>query len=161
MPTQAAPVWRPSAARTIVLDAFLPPPRGGAALAPPPPAWPAKDPADVLDYQFDIAPALIGNDGDAIATVDVAVTPSGPGHLALTGTRADGASAVLWFAAGIAGTVYAVQLSITTRAGRTLARGARLPVLALSVPAVAGNTLQDETGGELTDETGAPITTVP
>ena len=48
----------PVPARTITLDAFVPVPRGsaahgsGAAL----PSWPLKDPNDLLDYQFDIAP---------------------------------------------------------------------------------------------------------
>ncbi len=78
MPTTAAHVWRPSAARTITLDAFVPVPRGTTATPPAPLSWPLKDPADLLDYQFDIAPALIGNDGDAIATLDIAISPAHP-----------------------------------------------------------------------------------
>jgi hypothetical protein len=49
MPTPATHVWKPSNARTVVLDSFIPVPRGSTALAPPPLNWPAKDPADVLD----------------------------------------------------------------------------------------------------------------
>lgn len=94
MPTTASHVWRPSAARTITLDAFIPVPRGTTATAPSPLSWPLKDPGDLLDYQFDIAPALIGNDGDAIATLDIAISPSNPGDLALTATAADGTRAV-------------------------------------------------------------------
>ena len=45
--------------------------------------WPTKDPIDILDYQFDISPALIGNDGDAIATLDVTIEPAQPGDLTL------------------------------------------------------------------------------
>src|SRR4051812_6374364 len=81
MATTANHVWRPSASRTLVLDGFVPGPRGLPARKPGPMRWPAKDPADVLDYQFDIAPALSGNDGDAIATLDVIITPSDPGDL--------------------------------------------------------------------------------
>src|SRR5437868_5812070 len=106
MPTIATHVWRPSSARTIVLDSFVPVPRGTTAAAAPPLSWPVKDPADILDYQFDIAPALVGNDGDSIATLDVLITPSTPGDLVLQRSAVDGASAVLWFASGRAGTTY-------------------------------------------------------
>jgi hypothetical protein len=95
MPTPATHVWKPSNARTVVLDSFIPVPRGSAAVAPPPLNWPTKDPADILDYQFDISPALVGNDGDAIATLDVAIAPASPGDVALRSTSADGAVAVL------------------------------------------------------------------
>ena len=71
--TPAAHLWRPSVARLLVLDTFVPVPRGTVAAALPPLQWPAKDPLDVLDYQFDIAPALTGNRGDAISTLDVAI----------------------------------------------------------------------------------------
>ena len=91
MPTPATHVWKPSNARTVVLDSFIPVPRGSTALAPPPLNWPAKDPADVLDYQFDISPALVGNDGDAIATLDVTIEPANPGDLVLNSATTDGA----------------------------------------------------------------------
>ena len=64
MPTQAKHVWKPSSARTVTLDSFIPVARGSVASAPSPLNWPTKDPADVLDYQFDISPAFVGNDGD-------------------------------------------------------------------------------------------------
>ena len=66
MPTIASHVWRPSSARILYLDSFIPVARGSAAMAPAPLSWPAKDPADVLDYQFNVASAVVGNDGDAI-----------------------------------------------------------------------------------------------
>ncbi len=62
MITPATHIWKPSTARTVVLDTFIPVPRGSAAIASAPLNWPAKDPADVLDYQFDISPALVGNE---------------------------------------------------------------------------------------------------
>src|SRR5215813_7705406 len=96
MPTPASHVWKPSNARTILLDCFIPVPRGSTAVAPPPLNWPTKDPADVLDYQFDISPALVGNDGDTIATLDVTVEPASPGGLVVNSVTADGAVAVLW-----------------------------------------------------------------
>ena len=83
MPTPASHVWKPSTARTVVLDSFIPVPRGSAAIAPPPLNWPTKDPADVLDYQFDVSPALVGNDGDAVETLDVSIEPANPGDLTL------------------------------------------------------------------------------
>jgi len=158
MATPAQPVWRPSHARAVLLDSFVPVPRGAAALAPPPLSWPAKDPADILDYQFDIAPALIGNDGDGIASLDVAIAPAGPGDLALVSAAADGTSAVLWLSGGQAGVNYAVTLGIVTRNNRVLSRVVRLPVLALSAPALPDIVLLAGPQEGLTDQNGNPIT---
>ncbi len=157
MPTTASHVWRPSAARTITLDAFIPVPRGTTATVPSPLSWPLKDPADLLDYQFDIAPALIGNDGDAIATLDIAIIPSNSGDLALTATAADGTRAVLWLSGGIPGTTYTVTLTIGTQAGRTVARSVLLPVATLAVQPSAAVPLTTEAGTALTDSNGNPI----
>lgn len=157
MPTAATHIWRPSAARTITLDAFVPVPRGTIAQAPSPLSWPVKDPADLLDYQFNIAPALIGNDGDAIATLDITISPSAPGDLALTATAADGARAVLWLSGGQPGTTYTVTLTIGTQAGRTIARSVLLPVLTLAIQPTAANDLLVNAGTPLTDQNGNPI----
>lgn len=148
-------VWRPSAARVLVLDSFVPAPRGAAA--PKPLSWPAKDPQDVLDYQFDIAPALQGNDGDAVASLDVSIKPADPGDLSLASAAADGARCVLWLAGGHAGTTYSVTLRVGTQAGRTLSRSVLLPVVSLSEPAVAADALMADQGGALTDENGRPL----
>ena len=134
MATTASHVWRPSAARTVVLDAFIPTPRGTAALVAPPLSWPVKDPSDVLDYQFDIAPALIGNDGDVISSLDISISPANTGDLTLNSSTADGTRAVLWLSSGQAGTTYLVSFTIGTEAGRTIARSVLLPVLSLAVP---------------------------
>ncbi len=157
MPTPATHVWRPSAARTITLDTFVPVPRGTTAQPPAPASWPLKDPNDLLDYQFDITPALIGNDGDAIATLDVVISPSAPGDLALVSMAADGSRAVLWFSSGQSGTIYTVTLTIGTEAGRTIARSVLLPVIALATPAGSTATLLTETGVSVTDQNGNPI----
>ncbi len=157
MPTTASHVWRPSAARTITLDAFIPVPRGTTATVPAPLSWPLKDPADLLDYQFDIAPALIGNDGDAIATLDITISPSNPGDLALASTAADGSRAVLWLSAGQPGTTYTVTLTIGTQAGRTIARSVLLPVATLAIQPGVMAPLVTETGSTLTDSNGNPI----
>jgi hypothetical protein len=157
MPTSAAHVWVPSCARVIKLDDFVPVPRGtpatGTALA----SWPAKDPSDVLDYQFDISAALIGNPGDGITSLDVSIAPNNPGDLVLNSCSADGTSAVLWLARGQAGTVYTVTLAISTTAGRTLSRSVLLPVIALSNPPVPQNALDTNTGAPITDQNGNPI----
>ncbi len=159
MTTPATHVWKPSTARTVVLDSFIPVPRGAAAVAPPPLNWPTKDPTDVLDYQFDISPALVGNDGDAIATLDVTVKPNNPGDLTLHSAQADGAVAVLWFSDGQAGTVYTVTVVITTVNGRTIQRSILLPVLLLSVPAIPPNAVETSAGVVLTDQNGNPVLT--
>ncbi len=157
MPTTATHVWKPSVARTVTLDAFIPVPRGATPSPVVLPSWPLKDPADLLDYQFDIAPALIGNDGDAIATLDIAITPSNPGDLALTATSADGARAVLWLAGGQVGTTYVISLAIGTQAGRSLARSVLLPVAQLAAPGSPPNGLVTSNGLTLTDQNGNPI----
>ena len=132
MTTVASHVWKPSVARTVTLDAFIPVPRGTTPRVPTTPSWPIKDPFDLLDYQFDITPALVGNDGDAIATLDIAISPANPGDLALTATAADGCRAVLWLGGGQPGTTYTVTLTIGTQAGRTIARSVALPVATLA-----------------------------
>lgn len=157
MSTLATHVWKPSAARTVTLDAFVPVPRGATPAPAVLPSWPLKDPADLLDYQFDIAPALIGNDGDAIATLDIAIAPSNPGDLALTATSADGTRAVLWLTGGQVGITYVVSLSIGTQAGRSLARSVLLPVAQLAVPASPTGGLTTGSGVSLTDQNGNPI----
>lgn len=157
MPTPATHVWKPSNARTVVLDSFVPVPRGSTAVAPPPLNWPTKDPVDVLDYQFDITPALVGNDEDTIATLDVTIEPSNPGCLILKSATADGAVAVLWLAGGQAGVTYTITLVITTTNGRTINRSILLPVLYLSVPAIPGDALLTDGGMMLTDQNGNPV----
>ncbi len=161
MPTPATHVWKPSNARTVVLDAFIPVPRGSAAAAPPPLNWPTKDPIDVLDYQFDITPAVVGNDGDVIATLDVSIEPNNPGDLSLQSATTDGTVAILWLAGGQAGTVYTVTLVIATTNGRTIQRSILLPVVYLSVPPVPPNALVTNAGVVLTDQNGNPVLTSP
>ena len=160
MPTIATHVWRPSSSRRILLDAFIPVARGAPAIASPLLAWPTKDPGDVLDYQLDISPALIGNDGDSIATLDVQITPAMPGDLVLTASAADGTSAVLWFAFGQINTVYAVSISIGTTNGRIIHRSILLPVLALSVASASPTAIQTDTGFPITDQNGNAVVTV-
>ena len=161
MPTPAAHVWKPSNARTVVLDAFIPVPRGSAAVAPSPLNWPAKDPTDVLDYQFNISPAIVGNDGDTIATLDVTIEPNNPGDIVLNSAKVDGNVAVLWLSGGQAGTVYLLTLVVTTVNGRTIQRIILLPVLRLSVPAIPANALLTDSGIVLTDQNGNPVLTTP
>ncbi len=161
MPTPATHVWRPSAARTITLDAFVPVPRGAVAQPPAPASWPLKDPNDLLDYQFDIAPALIGNDGDTIATLDISIDPANAGDLALISKTTDGSRAVLWLSAGQSGTIYSVTLTIGTQAGRMIARTVLLPVIALAASAGTTTGLLSETGTSVTDQNGNPIQASP
>jgi hypothetical protein len=157
MTTPATHVWKPSNARTLVLDSFVPAPRGSTAIAPPPLNWPTKDPTDVLDYQFDITPAIIGNDGDGIATLDVTIQPNNPGDLTMNSATADGTVAVLWLAGGQAGIVYTITIVITTLNGRTINRSILLPVLYLSIPPIPANALVTDAGLVVTDQNGNPV----
>ncbi len=159
MATPAVHISKPSSARTVLLDAFIPVPRGSTAVAPPPLNWPTKDPNDVLDYQLNISPALIGNEGDSIATLDVLIAPDNPGDLTLNEIQADGPSAVLWLSGGQAGTVYTVTIIISTINGRTLQRSILLPVLLLSAPPVPSNAIDIAAGVVLTDQNGNPVLT--
>lgn len=157
MPTPASHIWKPSTARTVVLDCFIPVPRGASAVAPAPLNWPTKDPADVLDYQFDISPALIGNDGDTITTLDVTIEPSNPGDLTLNSATTDGPVAVLWLSGGQSGVVYTVNLAIGTTNGRTINRSVLLTVIYLSAPPIPPNALVTDAGIVLTDQNGNPV----
>lgn len=146
------------------MDGFVPGPRGVPVTTLATPSWPAKDPADVLDYQFDISPALTGNDGDGLATLDVSISPANPGDLSLASAAADGSRAVLWLQGGMAGTTYTVTLSLGTQAGRVLARSVLLPVVSLSsataasvVPAATA--LTTDSGDVLTDQNGNALLT--
>jgi hypothetical protein len=158
MTTSTTHLWRPSSARYVQIDGFVPVPRG--PLVPParPLVWPVKDPGDTLDYIFDIAPALTANSGDTIATLDVTISPDAVGDLALVSAAADGTRVVLWLTAGQALTTYVVTVTITTAGGRTLARSLALPVAALAtvVPPLSGLTTQS--GQPLTDPAGTPLT---
>ena len=113
----------------------------------------------MLDYQFDISPALVGNDGDAIATLDVTIEPANPGDLVLNSATTDGALAIVWLSGGQPGTIYTVSLVITTVNGRTINRTILLPVLYLSVPPFPPNALITDTGVVLTDQNGNPVLT--
>ncbi len=159
MATTATHVWIPSSARVLVLDSFVPVPRGTTPVAPALLIWPPKDPADVLDYGFDISPAITGNDGDGIATLDVSIEPSAPGDLLMNSSAADGTVAVMWFSQGQAGTTYTITVEISTINGRTINRSLQLPVLSLSSPAVSASAIETNTGSAITDQNGNQIIT--
>ena len=157
MPTVISHVWKPGSARVVLVDSFVPGPRGSTAIAPPPLNWPTKDPADILDYKIDISPAVAGNDGDLISTLDISSTPNAPGDLTIRSSAADGMIAILWIGGGQAGTVYTITVLITTASGRTIQRSILLPVLALSTLPVPSNAIQVSSGVVLTDQNGNPV----
>ena len=159
MPTVASHLWRPSSARYVQIEGFVPTPRGTVTPPPQALAWPVKDPGDTLDYVFDIAPALAANPGDVIATLDVTVSSDNAGDVTLVSASADGARAVLWLSGGQAGTTYTVTVNVTTAGGRALVRSIALPVLALSVALVPADALQTSSGNALTGPNGTPLTT--
>src|ERR1700733_12810125 len=157
MSTTVSHVWKPSSARLVTIDSFIPVPRGTSAIAPPPLNWPTKDPGDILDYILDIGPAIVGNDGDGIATAAVSFAPSNPGDLELQSTKADGSRIILWLSGGQAGTVYTITFMITTINGRSLQRSVLLPVLLLSVPVFPARAIITAGGVVLTDQNGNPV----
>ena len=157
MATTASHVWRPSASRVLLLDGFIPGPRGMLSRASLPLQWPSKDPADILDYQFDIAAALAGNDGDAIQTIDVLIAPSDDGDLTLISSAADGTRAVLWLQGGVAGTTYSITIIIGTETGRAISRSIALPVMALAAQGASNLSLTTEGGLALVDSDGNPL----
>ncbi|MGC8474782.1 MAG: hypothetical protein ACP5NP_00370 [Acetobacteraceae bacterium] len=159
MSTPAVHISKPSSARVVQLDSFIPVPRGATAVAPPPLNWPTKDPGDVLDYGLDISPALVGNPGDVIATLDVSVSPNNPGDLTINSASVDGTTVVLWLGAGQTGTVYVVTMVLTTSSGRTLQRSVLLPVLYLSTPPVPPTAIETNAGLMITDQNGNPVLT--
>jgi hypothetical protein len=101
---------------------------------------------DILDYILDIGPAIVGNDGDGIATAAVNLAPSNPGDLELKSTTADGSRIILWLSGGQAGTVYTITFGITTINGRSLQRSVLLPVLLLSVQVFPPNAIVTTSG---------------
>lgn len=153
MSTPVTHIWRPSIARRVVLDGFVPVPRGVSA-NPTVLVWPAKDPADVLDYELDITAALAGNDTDTIATVDVLTTPA---DLICTTTAADGNLVILWLSAGTAGITYSVRVTVGTSGGRSIARAIQLPVQSLAASAPPASSLTNGAGTAITDQNGNPI----
>jgi hypothetical protein len=159
MPTIASHIWQPSSARWVRIEGFVPVARGCVAAPPQALAWPVKDPGDTLDYVFDLAPALAANHGDAIATLDVAISPANVGDLALVSATADGPRAVLWLSSGQGGTTYTVTVSVTTTGGRALVRSIALPVRALAAAPAGTNALETLAGQVLTGPGGLPLTT--
>jgi hypothetical protein len=159
MGTPANITWIPSTARVILLDGFGMIPRGTLQVAPQPLTWPVKDPGDLLDYVLDVSEALAGNEGDSIATLDVQISPSNPGDLALNSSSAEGTQAILWMSQGFAGTTYAVTITVGTQSGRTLARTVSLPVMALATQTVPATAVTTQTGAPITDQNDNPLTT--
>ncbi len=157
MPSAATHVWKPSESRLVTIDSFVPVPRGGSLTPTLPLNWAAKDPSDVLDYQVDISPALLGDEGDAIAMLDVSVSPNGPGDLLITSSLADGSRVVIWVSGGHAGTVYTVTIDVATSSGRRLQRAVLLPVVSMADPTSITGVIEVSSGVTLTDHNGNPL----
>jgi hypothetical protein len=150
-------VWKPSSSRIITIDSFTAVPRGTVPATPTPLSWPAKDPGDILDYQLDIEPALVGNEGDTISDVDVDVSPSQPGDLTVDNITADGYKIIFWLSGGQASVTYNVTIRAALASGRTLQRTLLVPVVCMSSWSAPANSIQTTTGDPLTDENGNPI----
>ncbi len=159
MTTTAVPqVWRPSGARLVALDGQLPLPRGVVPSDVPPLVWPAKDPGDVLDFALDATAALAGDTTDRIATVAVTVVPqASSADVQLGNVVADGAVIVMWLSSGQSGTVYSIQVTMSTLNGRTIGRTVLLPVQEMAAVAPPASVLVTDAGAVVTDQNGNPI----
>jgi hypothetical protein len=122
-------------------------------------SWAPKDPGDVLDYQLSLEPALIGNEGDSIESVDVSVDPSQAGDLSVENVNADGYRVILWVSGGQANVTYTVTIRSALASGRTIQRSILLPVIPLSVPATLPNSIQTSSQISLNDQNGNPLVT--
>lgn len=124
----------------------------------PPLVWPAKDPGDVLDFALDATAALAGDTTDRIATVAVTLVPDASGaDLQLGNVVADGAVVVMWLSSGQAGTVYSVQVTMSTVNGRIIGRTVLLPVQEMAAVAPPASVLTTSAGAIVTDQNGNPI----
>ncbi len=157
MGTQVNYTWIPSTARLLVLDGFCFTPRGTLTGAQEPLTWPPKDPSDTLDFALDISEAVAGNEGDAIASLDISIFPNNPGDLALNSSSAYGDQAIFWFTAGFAGTVYQVTVTIGTNCGRIISRTINLPVVGFATQQNVQEDLTDQYGNPITDQNESPI----
>ena len=160
MPTPVGHVWRPSNARVVVLDDFIPVPRGSKSPTPVALSWPAKDPSDILDYILDLSAAFVGNDGDGITEIDVAIAPDKPGDLTLKSVIADGVAVILWLSSGQPATDYTVTVSIITGTGRCLSRSVLLPVRTLAHFATPPGAIGTENGTLIVDQYGSPVVAI-
>ena len=157
MTTLVSHIWKPSKSRIVTIDGFIPVPRGTVATTPALLNWPSKDPADILDYQINIQPALTGNEGDCIESAEIDIHPNQPGDLSVDNVSADGSLVVIWISGGQSGTVYTVTIKTALASGRTLQRSILLPVVALSVPSIPANAIQTNLNDAITDQNGNPI----
>ncbi len=157
MPTTVSQIATPSSARRIVLDTFVSTPGSTLLTTPPPLYWPPKDPGDLLDYELDASPALVGDEQDVISTINVQIVPNAAGDLTLNSVEAQGSIAVLRLAAGRPGVVYSVQITITTAAGRIIARAVWLPVLPLLAGVPNPAALTSTAGTAISDQWGDAI----
>jgi hypothetical protein len=158
MPSSFLQMWQPSTARSVSLDGLMPLPRGVPPSDLSPLVWPAKDPGDVLDYEFDITAALAGDPTDQVSSVTVSVQPySGAADLTVGQTVALGAVAVIWLSSGQVGTTYAVSVSVGTLKGRVIGRTILLPVQQLNAIAPPLVPLTTDGGATITDQNNNPI----
>lgn len=81
-----------------------------------------KDPAGVLDYEFDWSAWLI--DGDTITSAAVTV----PDGLTETAETHDATTVTVWLSGGTERTDYTVTCQITTANGRTDERSVKIQV---------------------------------
>jgi hypothetical protein len=89
------------------------------------PAWPIKDPDEVLDYSVNWTARL--PDDDKILTSTWTI----PTGLTLNAQTIDGFITTVWMSVGVSGVTYKIYNTITTQAGRTLQEAVQLVVRSL------------------------------
>lgn len=106
---------------------------------PRPLRWPTAQPGDDLDYSLDLTQPLC-DVGDSIASVSLAVMPSGTGELQPIDLTVNGSVITAQLCGGVAGRDYIVQVKYIGMSGRKdgyLVRLAIDPALASWPPTVA------------------------
>jgi len=79
--------------------------------------WPTAQPSDNLDYSIDLSDAIGGTD-DALATVSLAIKPSGDGEMQALDLSAQAAVISTQLQGGVAGRSYTISITATTVSGK-------------------------------------------
>lgn len=88
-------------------------------------AWPAKTPADILDFSLDWRLQMaLAAPADTLATVVWTV----PDELTVESQANTSTVATVWLSGGVAGANYPVACKVTTDGGRTIERTVYLPI---------------------------------
>lgn len=124
----------PSPARTIPLVGWIN--TGSACVIPSPMVFPAKTPADVLDFTVDLEAWLEDGGWDIMQAITVTPGTTTPGDVAIGSPLIVSAGLITsWLSFGVPGATYELEYLVATEFGRSLTFTVSVPVLnTLPVP---------------------------